>query len=94
MIKVECKYLDGRKCTHPDKPFGEHPLSLRCLNKCGKYDGPERQPVAIRFTDATKPLVDQGCSPCAAAAKARAERRKHDAAEAARILDEARNNPD
>jgi hypothetical protein len=89
MIKVECKYLDGRKCTHPDKPFGEHPLSLRCLNKCGKYDGPERQPVAINLPAAAR--AETGCPPCAAAAKARIERKKHDAAEAMRILNDAMN---
>jgi hypothetical protein len=89
MIKVECKYLDGRKCTHPDKPFGEYPLSLRCLNKCDKYGGPERKTVLVSLPARDNPGT--GCIPCAAAAKARAERKKHDAAEAMRILNEAVN---
>jgi hypothetical protein len=89
MIKVECKYLDGRKCVHPEKPFGDHPLMLRCLNKCDKYDGPERNPVTANLP--AKAGAGAGCTPCAAAAKAKRERRQIDAAEARRTLDEAMN---
>lgn len=88
---IKCVHLNGRECKHPDQPHGIHPSGGVCAKACKHYDGPaaimEDKPVV------EKPLITRdeinGCTPCAAAARQRAEKRKHDPAEAARILDEA-----
>jgi hypothetical protein len=93
---IGCNYRKGVECTHPQQPHGRKPSNGVCAKVCKLYDGPPAtctvvDEPTVKFTDATKPIKEPGCSPCAAAAKARIDRKKHDAAEAMRILNDAMN---
>jgi hypothetical protein len=90
---IGCVYRSGDACAHADQPHGPTPSGGVCAKVCKSYDGP---PATCSVVDEPAPepakaRAGTGCSPCAAAAKARLERKKHGAVEAMRILNEAMN---
>jgi hypothetical protein len=89
--RPDCKHFDGKQCQHPTRPFGRWPVDVQCAHECQVYDGPPRPAFfPVTFSQGALPVKkSSGCSPCAAAARQRAEKRKHDATEAPRILDQA-----
>ena len=87
MTLINCKHMNDRQCDHPKAPLGKRPHPQKCLRFCTVYDGPERP----AFVGVGVPVSSVGCSPCAAAAKARVKPVKPDPAEAMRILNEAMN---
>lgn len=91
---IFCTYNSNGTCNHAEQPHGPRPSPGVCAKACKHYTGVPaievNRHVAVTFSQGEKPKrAESGCLPCAAAARQRAEKRRHDAAEAARILDEA-----
>jgi len=88
---IGCNYRSGSACTHQQQPHGPRPSDGVCATVCKLYDGPPatRTVVDDPAVKPAKARAESGCGPCAAASKARVERRRIDAAEAMRILNEA-----
>lgn len=89
---IGCAYRSGPTCTHPDQPHGARPSGGVCAKVCKLYDGPaatvEDKPVEP--TVAKSKTVDRGCTPCAAAARARREAKARvSGADAAAQMDRA-----
>jgi hypothetical protein len=95
---IGCVYRSGDVCTHVDRPHRRKPSGGVCAKVCKLYDGPPAtcsvvdEPV-VKFTDVTKPNAGGGCSGCGKG-KPKPAPIKIDSAEAARILNDAINNPD